>query len=145
MDSEVSTTGSLSVQIKEHEWQGVKNFHLLPFNLILTSSHFSILNCRRTKVKEALSFAFFVVSPLCLFHSSPLSPLLAQWTLHALWPLTMHWLLPSHFGPCYFFTCVWNLSLTSWLTMKQLFDLLFIHLASSSLPGHGVLQLGPKG
>ncbi len=89
MDSMVSTPGSLSLQIKEHVWQGGKNFHLILFNLILTSSHSSIPNWRKSKVKEAfhVSFAFFVVSPLCLFHSSLLCPLLAQWTLCALWPL----------------------------------------------------------
>lgn len=79
MDSDVSTTGFLSLWIKEHVWQGGKNFNLIPFILILTSSHLSTPNWRKTKVEEVLrvSFAFFVVSSLCLFHSFPLCPLLA--------------------------------------------------------------------
>ncbi len=121
MDSMVSTPGSLSLQIKERVWQGGKNFHLILFNLILTSSHSSIPNWRKSKVKEAfhVSFAFFVVSPLCLFHSSPLCPLPAQWTLCALWPLNDYF---SGILAFTFFTSLWNLSLTSCLTMKQLFD-----------------------
>lgn len=60
---------SLSLQIKELVWLGGKNIHLILFNLILTSYHSSIPNWRKTYVKKALrvSFAFFVVSPLCLF------------------------------------------------------------------------------
>lgn len=140
MDSMVSTTGSLSVQIKEHVWQGGKNFHLILFNLIQTSLHSSILNWRETKVMGALrvSFAFFVVSPLCLFHSSPPCPLPAQWTLCALWPLG------DYFSGILAFT-------SFYIYMEHVPHLLpnhgavvwpFIHPLRVLLPppGHGVLQ-----
>lgn len=121
MDSMDATTGSLSAPIKDHVWQGGKNFHLILFNLIISSSHSCVPNWRETKVKEALrvSFAFFVVSPLCLFHSSPPYPLPPQWTLCALWPLNDYFFGILAFT---FFTSIWNLSLNSCLTTKQLFD-----------------------
>lgn len=72
MDSNVSTTGFLSVQIKEHVWQGGKNLHLISCNLILTSSHPNTPNWRKTMVKEVLCVIFYsLLLLLCVSFTPP--------------------------------------------------------------------------
>ena len=71
----VSTTGSLSVQIKEHVWQGGKNFHLIRFNPILTSHPASLIAGKLRQRKPFLSVLHSLLFLLCACFTPPLCAL----------------------------------------------------------------------
>lgn len=118
METMVSGTGCLSVQIKEPVWwQWGDNFHLIRFNLIPCPSHPSIPNWRKSKVKQALHVSFCIL--YCFSFVVALLPSVpSAGPLNFVRTLTLQWLLLRHFVLGF----SQNLPLTSWLTMKQLFD-----------------------